>query len=228
MTDYDRRLIPNRYVGDLDEGVANHEDWRARTGLSLGYPGWGLLYYSLLTLLDPDRQNFVVETGTNVGSSAIIIAQAIVDSGRPTEFHTIELEEDIYEEAMRRFEQAGVAHVVTAHHGDSLELLPRLVERTEEVTLAFLDGDHLHDHVVREFDILVEKMRPDGAVIMDNTYRIASDGEDPRVNGALRTILQRHGGNVINLPFCSFYTPGIAIWQRQAFAAMEPPGRDSW
>jgi hypothetical protein len=52
---------------------------------------------------------------------------------------------------------------------------------------------------------------------------IAEEGEDPRVHGALRTIVAKFGGNLVNLPFCSWYTPGMAAWQRQAFEDMDPP-----
>ena len=66
-------------------------------------------------------------------------------------------------------------------------------------------------------------MEDDGLVVFDNTSLIAEDDEDPRVNGALRTIVAKHGGNLVNLPFCSWYTPGMAFWQKNPFADMEPP-----
>lgn len=228
ITDYDRRLVPNRLVASLDEGAVERDDWVAASGHSIGHPGWGLVYHALLTLLDPDRPNFVVETGTNVGSTAIVIGQAIIDSGRKCEFHTVEIEPEVHEEAKRRFELAGVAEIVTAHCGDSLAVLPQILDGVDEVCVAFLDGNHLHDHLVEEFEFVVDRLRHDGAVIMDNTYLIAKPGEDPRVNGALRTIQRRFGGNLVNLPFCSWYTPGMAIWQRQAFDDMEPPAVGSW
>jgi predicted O-methyltransferase YrrM len=179
-------------------------------------------------LLDAERPNVVVETGTNVGSTAILIAQAILDSGRQGVLHTIELDPDVHEEARRRFDLAGVSSVITAYCGDSLQVLPEVVSQVDEIAVAFLDGNHLHDHVVQEFEILADRVRQDGVVIFDNTSLIAEPGEDPRVNGALRTIMSRHGGNLVNFPFCSWYTPGIAIWQRQAFEDMEPPAPGSF
>jgi hypothetical protein len=50
-----------------------------------------------------------------------------------------------------------------------------------------------------------------------------SADEDQRVNGALRYILRTHGGNLVNFPFCSWYTPGMAIWQKQPFEEMTLP-----
>lgn len=223
ITDYDRSIIPSRFVASLDEGVANEEDWRAKSGLSLGHPGWGWLYHTILMLLDPDRRNVIVETGTNLGTSAIIIGQAIIDSGRHGILHTVELDPELHAEAGRRFELAGVSSVVEAHCGDSLTVLPDVLADVDELAAAFLDGNHLYEHVLHEFELVVGRLRRDGVAILDNTALIADEGEDTRVNGALRTIMQRHGGNLVNFPYASWWTPGIAVWQRQAFDDMEPP-----
>lgn len=228
ITDYDRSIIPNRFVAWLDEGVIDDKDWVARSGRSLGHPGWGWMYHTVLMLLDADRPNVIVETGTNVGTTAIMIAQAIIDSGREGVLHTIELEPELHEEANRRFQLAGVANVIRSHCGDSHEVLRSILDATDELAIAFLDGNHLYEHVLTEFNLVVDRVRPHGAIILDNTALIADDGEDPRVNGALRAILREHGGNVVNLPFGSWWTPGIAIWQRQPFDEMEPPEAGSF
>jgi cephalosporin hydroxylase len=228
ITDYDRTLVPSRFVAFLDDGVVDDTDWIMRSGRSLGHPGWGWIYHTVLATLDPRRSNVIVETGTNVGTTAIIVAQAVIDSGRDAVVYTVEIDEELFEEACRRFELAGVATVVRAHLGDSMEFLDRLNSEVDEIALAFLDGNHFHDHVVREFELIVERMRPDGLVVFDNTALVADGTEDPRVHGALRTIVSRFGGNLINLPFCSWFTPGMAAWQRQAFADMAPPGPASF
>ena len=228
IVDYDRTLIPSRFVAFLDEGVIDERDWVARSGRSLGHPGWGWVYHSVLMALDPDRPNVLVETGTNVGSTAIVVAQAILDSGRDAMLHTIELDPDIHAEARRRFELAGVSHVITPHLGDSLSVLRTIAASVDRIDIAFLDGNHFHDHVVAEFELIVDLVRDDGLVLFDNTGLISEGAEDPRVNGGLRTILSRFGGNLVNLPFCSWYTPGMAVWQRQAFADMTPPPSTSF
>ncbi len=223
ITDYDRSIIPSRFVAWLDDGVIDDKDWLARSGRSLGHPGWGWLYHTILMLLDADRSNVLLETGTNVGTSSIIIGQAIIDSGRHGVLHTIELDPELHEEANRRFELAGVSTVVESHCGDSLTVLPQVLANVEELAVAFLDGNHLYEHVLKEFELVVGRLRPGGVVLLDNTALIADEGEDTRVNGALRTILRTHGGNLVNFPYASWWTPGIAIWQRQAFDEMEPP-----
>lgn len=228
ITDYDRSIVPSRFVGFLDDGVYGPDEWIPRSGRSLGHPGWGLVYHLAITMLDPASPNLVLETGTNLGSTAIILAQAIRDSGRPGIVRTVEIDPAIAAQASMRFELAGVAPFVELFQGDSLIMIPQMLAGSAVLRIAFLDGNHFHDHVVREFELILPHLAEGGVVLFDNTYSIAEGREDPRVNGALRTIVHRHGGALVNLPFCSWYTPGIAIWQRSAFADMTPPPPDSF
>lgn len=51
----------------------------------------------------------------------------------------------------------------------------------------------------------------------DNTYKIADKGEDQRVNGALKIIKNKYGGNLVNFENASWFTPGQAVWQKSPF-----------
>ena len=53
---YRKTLLPNEYLASLEEGVTEIESAKEKTGLSVGYPGWNLLYYSLLCGLDRERE----------------------------------------------------------------------------------------------------------------------------------------------------------------------------
>jgi len=64
---YNKALLPNAYLAGLEEGVQTIDEARKKTGLSIGYPGWGVIYYILLSHLDPICHNNIVETGTNWG-----------------------------------------------------------------------------------------------------------------------------------------------------------------
>jgi predicted O-methyltransferase YrrM len=228
ITDYDRSILPSRFLAFLEESAADASTWVARSGRSLGHPGWGTIYHLVLSSLDPARHNVLVETGTNLGSTAIIIAQAIADSHRSATLHTIEIDPEIRQSAIERFELAGVSQHVISHLGDSHQVLQGILADVAGIRLAFLDGNHFHDHVVTEFELVLPHLDHDALVVFDNTGLISEEDEDPRVNGALRTIIAAYGGNLINLPYCSWYTPGMAVWQRQPFADMDPPGRDSF
>ena len=223
ITDYDRSLLPNAHLRALDAGVTDRDSWTEGSGLSVGYPAWGLLYYLTLCRLGPDTHNLIIETGTNQGASSIVLAQAIKDSRGTGLLRTVELEQANLDIAEVNFAQAGVADVIETYQGDALDHLAAMVDHHSSLAVAFLDGNHLHRQVVREFELVEPKLDHDSIVIFDNTYLIAEPHDDQRVNGALRTILDRFGGHLVNLPFCSWYTPGMAVWQRQPFEDMTPP-----
>lgn len=217
MTEYDRALLPNQHLAALEKDVHTEEDWRKRTGYSIGYPGWGLLYYLALCRLDPEQESLIVETGTNVGASAIVLAQALNDSAGRGLLRTVEIDPTLHTQAQENIAKAGLTDLVETYLGDSLEVLPDMIA-SQSVQMAFLDGSHKHDHVVREFELLHPYLANDSIVIMDNTYPIAEPGEDARVYGGLHTIVSRFGGNLINLPYCSWFTPGMAVWQQEPFS----------
>ena len=112
ITKYSRSLNPNLFVAFMDEDANTPDDWIPRTGRSFGHPGWGLIYHLALSVLHPNDFNVVLETGTNLGSTAIIAAQALKDSGRPGIVRTVELDPEIAAEAARRVQLAGVAGYV--------------------------------------------------------------------------------------------------------------------
>ncbi len=214
---YNRALLPNPQLVRLEEGVTDIETARSRSGMTIGYPGWGLLYYATLCALDPAGENVIVETGTNLGCSTMVLAQALADSGAEGRVYTIEIDEDVRRQAIANLRAARVAERVESLLGDAKATLPGLVAGFDEIRVAFLDGSHLVDDVVTEFEAVRPKLAERGVVLFDNTYLIAEPNEDQRVNGALRQILAAHGGHVVNFPYVSWYTPGVAIWQQDPF-----------
>ncbi len=216
--DYDRRLLPNPHLRELDN-VTDLAGAKERSGWSIGYPGWGLLYYLVMTSLDHESENVIVETGTNHGSSTIMLAQSLLDSPAEGHIHTFEIDEGFYGRAQVNLAEAGVADIVTQHLGDAKSLLGSVLEEIDVVQVAFLDGSHLVVDVLEEFAAVRSKLSRNGLVIFDNTYRIADEEEDQRVHGALATLVSEYGGNLINFPSVSWFTPGVAIWQQHPFDA---------
>jgi predicted O-methyltransferase YrrM len=221
--DYDKALIPNKYLASMEQGVSTIEQAIDKTGFTVGYPGWNLIYHILLSHLNPKEYNIIVETGTNLGFSTIILAQALKDSACPGKVFTAELNQQYYEIAINNFRQAGVSDFIDATNAHSFDFLKDFVKANIPVRIAFLDASHLFDDVIVEFELILSLLGPQSIVIFDNTYLIAEEHEDQRVNGALREILRRHGGNLINFEIVSWYTPGIAIWQKYPFDPIDAP-----
>jgi len=215
MFGYNVNVIPNRYLASLEQGVETIEEAQKRTGATIGYPGWGLIYHLLLAHLDRKRTEVIVETGTNWGCTTIMLAQALIDAGCQGRVITFELNPENAAKANANLRAAGVSERVEHYLGDSREMLPKALEHERGIRTAFLDASHLYADVQREFEIVLPMLADDALVIFDNTYRISEEGEDSRVNGFLRDIQSKHGGNLINLEFVSWFTPGLAIWQRK-------------
>jgi predicted O-methyltransferase YrrM len=203
---YDRRLLVNAYLSERESGVQSLPGAMDSTGLSMGYPAWNLLYYSLLCSL-PRSNPVVVETGTNQGFSTIVLAQALIDAGADGVVRTVDIDPEVVALARRHAEQAKVADRIRFEVADSRDFLERLSIEVDHVDFAFLDGDHREEAVVAEFEqlhSLVAACR--GKVYFDNT---ASGG----VAKALRHIHATYGGNLVEFPNCSWAPTGNAIWQ---------------
>jgi len=213
---YDRALIPNAHLSSLDNAITI-EDAKDKTGFSIGYPGWGLVYYILMSHLHHEEYNLIVETGTNQGCTTIMLAQALKDSNCNGKVYTVELDPENYKIALNNFQKAGISRYIDAVNADSKKALEELIRKHSDIRVAFLDASHLYNDILEEFEIILPSLGPQSIVIFDNTYLIAEAHEDQRVNGALKEILRRHGGNLVNLEFVSWYTPGIAIWQKFPF-----------
>lgn len=217
MFDYDRNLLPNRHLAALEEGVRSIEQARERSGATIGYPGWGLIYHLLLSHLDRSvdaGEQTLIETGSNMGCTTIVLAQAMVDAGVSGHVYSFELEPQNVATARENLAAAGVADRVTIIEGSTHDTLRPFVKGKSGIRFCFLDASHLFDDVMHEFETVLPALADDALVLFDNTYRIAAAGEDQRVNGALKEIKARYGGNLINLEFVSWFTPGLAVWQR--------------
>jgi predicted O-methyltransferase YrrM len=216
MFNYNHSLLPNPQLAVLEHGVTTIDQARQKSGATIGYPGWGLIYHLLLSHLDRSREEIVIETGTNWGCTTIVLAQALIDAGCRGRVITFELDPANAERAKANWQVAGVTDRIELHLGDSRENLPKALAGSSGIRFAFLDASHLYNDVKQEFDIVLPKLADDALVIFDNTYCIAEEGEDPRVNGFLREMQGLYGGNLINMEFVSWYTPGLAIWQKRA------------
>ncbi len=214
---YDKKLLPNKYLQSLEKGVSNIEEAKPKTGFSIGYPGWNLLYYSVLCSLEKNCFNNIIETGTNVGCSTIIIAQALIDSNFDGCVYTVELDNHNYEKAKINFNSAGVENYIKIYNQNSVEFLSELTLGAGNIRFAFLDANHDQDNVVNEFDLIYPYLDNKSCVAFDNTYLISDDSTNRRVNGALQIIKQKYGGNLINFENVSWFTPGLAFWQKDPF-----------
>lgn len=215
---YDLDQLPNHHLRALENNVESIEEARLKSGASIGYPGWAVIYSCGLSSLNPDVESHVIiETGTNYGATTIVLAQVLKDATGSGVVHTFEIEPENVRIAKNNISRAGLSDLVKFHIGDSRSALPSaLAGLNKKVSLAFLDGAHEADILMSEFSNLYDYLSDGAIVFLDNTYPIAEPdkGDLPRVNQAIPQILERFGGHIVNLRFASWYTPGLAIWQK--------------
>ena len=212
--DYDKELLPNKHLASLEIDVQTIDEARRMTGATIGYPGWNLIYYILLSHLDNNHEEIIIETGTNFGCTTIILAQALIDAKCNGKVVTIEIDKNNVHQARENLRLSRVQHMVEVLHGASNKILPKVVNKYKNIRFAFLDASHLYDDVLFEFETILPSLADDALVLFDNTYQIADKGEDQRVYGALGEIKRKYGGSFTSLEFVSWYTPGVVIWSK--------------
>jgi predicted O-methyltransferase YrrM len=205
---YDRRLLPNEYLAELERKTYDLPSAGFHTGLSVGYPAWNLVYYTLLCSLPPEGTTpVVVETGTNRGFSTIVLAQALKDGDRGGIVRTVDINPSVVETARESVALAGLSSYVEFNVGDSVDYLRRLVPTLDRLDLVFLDGSHERKVVCEEFSIVHPLVTGvGGKVVFDNT---TFGG----VAEALGQIRDEYGGSLVEFENCSWYPPGCVIWQ---------------
>ncbi len=214
---YNPSLLPNPHLRQLEKNINTIEDAIPISGYTVGYPGWNLLYYTLLCSLQEHQYNTVLETGTNYGCSCIILSQALKDSGLQGKVLSIEIEHKNYLIAKENLKSASLQNYVHLYNEDSIAFLKSSKFSPSFLCYAFLDGNHDQDNVLNEFDLVYTHLSDNSLVVFDNTYLISTNSNNRRVNGALKIIKKRYGGNLINFENVSWFTPGIAIWQKAPF-----------
>lgn len=136
-------------------------------------------FMTLLTQLTGARR--ALEIGTFTGYSAICIARGLGASGRLT---CCDVSEEWTSLARKYWELAAVADRIDLQLRPALETL-RAMPAAETFDLAFIDADKTG--YISYWDEVVPRIRPGGAILVDNTLShgrvIDSANDDPNVQG---------------------------------------------
>lgn len=121
----------------------------------------GHLQGSLLQLLSKIiRPARVLDIGTFTGYSAICLAQGLDDYGL---VHTIEIDEERKDIALKYFEAAECSDKIVPHYGDASEILKGLQEPWD---LIFIDADKPNYGFY--YDTVFEYLKIGGIIVADN------------------------------------------------------------
>jgi caffeoyl-CoA O-methyltransferase len=118
-----------------------------------------------------------VEIGTFTGYSALCIARGLADGGRLV---CCDVSEEWTAIAQEHWGQAGVADRIDLRIAPALETIVTLPD-DEHLDLAFIDADK--ENYANYYEALLPRMRPNGAILVDNTLWMGAV-IDPEANDA--------------------------------------------
>ncbi|MBN1790320.1 MAG: O-methyltransferase [Bacteroidales bacterium] len=117
----------------------------------------GKLLEMISHMIRPDR---VLEIGTFTGYSAICLARGLSENGL---LHTIDINDELTEMALKYFGQAGLTEKIIVHTGDAREIIPGLRENFD---LVFIDGDK--EQYLEYYQQSMKTIKTGGFIIADN------------------------------------------------------------
>jgi len=112
----------------------------------------------------------VLEIGTSVGYSAILIARNLPEDGRLV---TIEVDPISAAKALKNLRKANIADRVSLHIGDAAVIIPAL---REQFDLVFIDADK--DSYFEHLKLCEGKLKKGGLVFADNVKAYADEMRD--------------------------------------------------
>jgi len=119
------------------------------------------------------RPSRILEIGTFTGYSAICLARGLAKGGI---LHTIDINDELAEMALRYFKLALLDDAIVLHNGDALNVIPSL---DEVFDLAFIDGDK--EQYIQYLELVFPKLRTGGFVLVDNVLwsgKVLPDNRD--------------------------------------------------
>lgn len=145
----------------------------------------------LAKVIRETRPKRVLEIGTNVGYSAILIGKELGSDARIT---TIEEHADEASEAKKFIRKAGIAPAVEVLSGDAIEILPSLEGKFD---LVFIDADK--ERCLKYLRLIEDKLHKESVIVADNAGTFANLMRDyldyVRFSGKYRSRYRPAGGD---------------------------------
>jgi predicted O-methyltransferase YrrM len=124
---------------------------------------FGMLFSRLVEFFQP---NTVIELGTSLGIGSLYLAAKLNPTAR---LFTIEASDTLLEIANENFRESGFNHI-KAICGTFETELPELLDKLETVDMAYIDGNHRKEPVIRYFECLLKKINNDSILIFDDIH----------------------------------------------------------
>lgn len=154
----------------------------------------------------------ILEVGTAIGYSGILMAKEIEENGG--KLYTIEIDEERYNLAQENFKKSGLNNIVSIK-GDAVEEIKKIDEKFDFV---FIDASK--GHYMEFFEDSYKLLNKDGIIFIDNImFRGYLYKEYPkrfktivrRLNEFIEYLYSRDGGEFVLLPFGD----GIGLFRKE-------------
>lgn len=175
ITSYIRELTPKSspLLQELESYAKEHH-------VPIVQPEVGQLLRTLLKIHKPAS---ILEVGTAIGYSAILMGECL--SGKWT-ITSLERNQEIIPAALENIERADYEDRIKIIPGDALETFPHLTS-----TYDFIFLDAAKGHYMEFFDYASALLKPGGIIVSDNVLYKGMVAEDSLVKRRKRTIVNR-------------------------------------
>jgi predicted O-methyltransferase YrrM len=152
---------------EVDAVLREIEGFSKRTFLPVIGPVEGKYLIETIKRFDVER---VLEVGTLIGYSAILMAQTLPKDGKVV---TIEINPQSARLAEENIRKAGFADKIEVHIGNALTVIPRI---NDSFDMVFLDADK--DEYLEYLKLSENKLERGGVVFADNVKMFAHEMRD--------------------------------------------------
>ena len=141
----------------------------------------------IMMILSIKRPNKILELGTAVGYSAINFSKYL--SGQNAKIKTIEIKEEMYNQAISNITLVGLEEKIEVIHADATEYLPTIDENIEKYDVIFIDA--AKGQYPKFLDNALRLINKNGIIIADNVLfkgRVMSDYNEHRNRTAVNRL----------------------------------------
>ncbi len=137
----------------------------------------------LKVLISIKKPMKILEVGTAIGYSAMVMASVMPEGGK---VYTIERNEQMIELAKKNIEEKGFSDRIELLEGDAEDILKNFGEK---VDIVFIDGAKAQYE--KFLDYIIENLNEEGIIISDNVLYKGMVASDQLVNKRKKTIVKR-------------------------------------
>lgn len=175
ITQYIRELTPRR-----SELLSQLEEYANRENVPIVEPEVAQLIKTLITINKPRS---VLEVGTAIGYSAILMGEAMKGDWHIT---TLERDQKMIDLALDNIQKAGFSDKIKVIEGDARETFPHLSSNYD-----FIFIDAAKGHYLEFFNYAANLLNPGGIILSDNVLYKGMVATDKLVVRRKRTIVNR-------------------------------------